>query len=79
MHVEIVYAGPLDKHNSVKSQLFDVAKPLKVGVGDDIVDKFTGDGDKSINGIINYLLFNHPLVKFLIRLSGLQQWITING
>lgn len=62
-----------------QSQLFDMTKPLKVWVGDNIGDKFTGDGDKPINGIINYLPFNHPLVKFLIRLSGLQQWITING
>lgn len=39
------------------AQLFNVTKPLKTGVFNQIVHQFRRDGDKSVNRVVNDLLF----------------------
>jgi hypothetical protein len=53
-----------------QTELFNMAEPLKIGVRDNIEDQFRWDGDKSINGIVNDLLFVHPSGFYVNPLSG---------
>jgi hypothetical protein len=46
-----------------QAKLFYVTKPLKEWVLNDFKNQFTADGDKAVNGVVDYFLFIHRLVS----------------
>lgn len=55
-----------------KAELFNVAKPLKIRMLNNVKHQVIGDGDKPINGVINDFLFVQNRCKKLARIVAVK-------